>query len=405
MGGGIWSGLLWWTMRDLDLAEFAVQAGVDEEAVRGYVDAGVLKPTESGGFESSDITRARLVRSLVQAGLSVGELSEAFNDGRLSLDYVNLLMPEPVRLVPEPTGAVEGEWLRNESALQPILGIDRVPGEPIREDDLSILGLMAEAVELGASLDRVVQIVRSFAQTASKLADLQRDFVDEVLLAPAIERTGSPILALEETSAPRLRYRELGRALSALLAERFVDEAVFRNLVQLTEVTLSAVGLETPGDQQTIVFLDVSDYTRLAEERGDIESAHQAVLLSEFVRRLAGQHGGRLVKSLGDGAMVHVPDPHRGLRLALEAVASAPTEGIWRLHAGLNSGPMVRRDGDFFGSTVNIAARVANEAGAGQVLATASVASQLENTEFEFVPLGERRLKNVRDPVAIFRVQ
>lgn len=392
-------------MGDLSLEDLALQAGIDPVAVSNYADAGILEAGDSGEFRPADIIRARLVHSLVQAGLSLSELSEAFEEGRLSLDYVELLMPVPRRLIPEPEAGIEAEWLRNEPAIQPILGTERSPGESIREDDLALLGVMAEAIELGASLDRVVQIVRSFAQAASKLTDLQRDFVDEVLLAPAIERTGSPIRALEETSASRLRYRELGRELSALLVERYVDEAVFRNLVQFTELTLSAVGLDTSGDQQTVLFLDVSDYTRLSEEEGDVESARQAVLLSEFVRRIAGRHGGRLVKSLGDGAMVHVPEPLKGLEMAMDAVARAEVEGLWPLHAGLNSGPMVRRDGDFFGAAVNIAARVADEAGPREVLVTGTIASQLAGTEYDFVPLGERQLKNVHDPVAMFRVE
>jgi class 3 adenylate cyclase len=247
--------------------------------------------------------------------------------------------------------------------------------------------------------------VRSFAQAASKLADFQREFIDEVLLAPAIDRTGSPVRALEETSASRLRYRELGRDLARLLIERFVDDAVFRNLVQLTESALSEVGLDTLESRQTVVFVDVSDYTRLSEEKGDAESARQAVALSHSIHRLAGRHGGRMVKSLGDGAMVHAPGPRRGLAIAMDAVAMTESEGLWSLHAGVNSGSMVRRDGDYFGSAVNIAARIADEAGPGEVLVSRAVASQLDGSEFDFVPLGEKNLENVRNPVAVFRAR
>jgi class 3 adenylate cyclase len=337
--------------------------------------------------------------------VGVPELREALQKGRLSLDYVDFLMPVSVRLVPAPTSGVEAEWLRNESSIQPLLGTARAPGEPIRQDDLAILGSVWEAVELGASVDRAIQIVRSFAQAASKLADLQRDFIDEVLLAPAIERTGSPVRALEETAASRLRYRELGRDLARLLMERFVDEAVFRNLVQLTEFALSEVGLDTLESRQTVIFVDVSNYTRLSEEKGDVESARQAVALSQFLHKLASRHGGRMVKSLGDGAMVHASDPRQGLAIAMDAVALSESAGLWSLHAGVNSGAMVRRDGDYFGSAVNIAARIADEAGPGEVLVSQTTASQLDGSEFDFIPLGEKNLKHVRNPVALFRAR
>jgi class 3 adenylate cyclase len=314
-------------------------------------------------------------------------------------------MPDPVRLVPVPHGGDEAGRLEYEDAVQPLLGSDRSHGDPIREDDFAILGLVAEAVELGASPDRVIRIIRSIAQTAARLTDLQRDWVDEVLLAPAIERTGSPIAALKETSTVRLRYREIGKEVTGLLMDRLVDDAIFRNLVELTERTLSEVGIHPTGQQQTVAFIDISDYTRLSEERGDAESASQATRLAEFVDKLARQHGGRLVKALGDGAMVYASNQWAGLSIALGAVSSAESAGLWPLHAGVNSGPMVRRDGDFFGAAVNIASRAADIAGPGEVVVTENVVSGVDGSGNTFIPLGEPKLKNVRTPLPLFRAQ
>jgi adenylate cyclase len=385
--------------------DLALHAGVALETIESFVDAGMLLADESGGFSEPDIARVRLVDALVAAGLGLEELTEAVRDGRLSLAYVDLLMPEPVRMIPLPDGAEEAARLEHEGALRLILGSERTHGDPIREDDFAILGMVAEAIQLGAPPDRVVRIIRTITQLAARLTDLQRDWVDEVLLAPAIERTGSPIAALEETSATRLRYREIGKEITGLLMDRLVDDAIFRNLVELTEQALSDVGIHPTGDQQTIVFIDISDYTRLAEERGDTESALQASRLTEFVDTLARRHGGRLVKSLGDGAMVHVSQQGAGLSIALEAVSSAESVGLWPLHAGVNSGPMVRRDGDFFGAAVNIASRVANAAGPGQVIVTGNVVSAARGSNNNFIPLGEAHLKNVRVPVPLFRVE
>jgi adenylate cyclase len=389
----------------LRVEDLALHAGVAPETVRTFVDAGMLEADGSGSFSEPDIARVRLVDALVEAGLGLEELSHAVRDGRLSLSYVDLLMPEPVRLVPVPDGGEDATRLEFEDAVRPILGSERRRGEPIREDDFAILGMVAEAIELGAPPDRVIRIIRSIAQAAARLTDLQRDWVDEVLLAPAIERTGSPIAALEETSASRLRYREIGKKVTGLLMDRLVDDAIFRNLVELTEQALSDVGIHPTGHQQTIVFIDISDYTRLAEERGDTESALQASRLTEFVGKLARQHGGRLVKSLGDGAMVQVSNQDAGLSIALEAVSSAESVGLWPLHAGVNSGPMVRRDGDFFGAAVNVASRVADVAGPGEVIVTENIFSATSGSHTTFTPLGEATLKNVRTPVPLFRAQ
>lgn len=119
---------------------------------------------------------------------------------------------------------------------------------------------------------------------------------------------------------------------------------------------------------------------------------------------LARQHGGRLVKSLGDGAMVHVSNQNAGLSIALEAVSTAESFGLWPLHAGVNSGPMVRLDGDFFGAAVNIASRVADMAGPGEVHVTENIVSAAETGDREFIPLGESQLKNVANPVLVYKV-
>lgn len=376
---------------------------METEAVRSYVLAGVLVPDESGMFHAPDIARTRLVAALVEAGVDLDDLAAAIGDGRLSLGYVDHLMPDPVRLVPAPSAGDAASPLAFEEMIQPILGTQRGPDAPIREDDLAILGLVARAVELGAPVDRIVRIVRAIGQAATKIVELQRDFVDEVLLGPAIERTGSPIAALEVTSQDRFEYRDLGRRLSGLLLERFVDDAIFKNLVQLTESVLVAGGIDAPSQQETVVFIDVSDYTKLSEQEGDLASAHQAVLLADFVHDLANLHGSRLVKSLGDGAMVHAPNASGGLALALDAVTEAETAGLWALHAGVNTGRMVRRDGDFYGTAVNIASRVADQAGPGEVLVTRAVVDTGTGDDIDFTPLGEVALKNVGQPVALYR--
>ncbi len=385
--------------------EVARASGVTVAATSRYIGSGLLTPDSSGALNLSDIARVRLITSLEQAGLSLEELSEAIAAGRLSLSYVDQLMPEPVRLVtaqPE-ISELSMEW---EDRVGPVLGPRRGPDEPIREDDLAILRLFARALDIGIPANRLGRLIRAFALTASRLVDLQREFVDEVLLEPAIAGTGSPIAALEATSSTRLEYRKMGRELIRLLMDRFVDDAIFRNLVSLTELALEESGVGPTRSDEAVVFVDMSGYTRLSEEHGDEIAAAQASLLTAYVQDLSRVHGCRLVKSLGDGALIHAPDAWSGLNLALEAVDGAVSRGLWPLHASINMGPMVQRDGDLFGTVVNVASRVAAEAEAGQVVTTSAVMEHLASTDpgVAFAPLGELALRNVGTPVAIFRV-
>ncbi len=390
-------------MLSLSRDHLAQAAGVDESVIRRFVDSGVVSPDEAGDFGPSDITRIRLVAALIEAGLTLEDLAAAIEEGRLSLDYVELLMPEPVRLVPAPSTPEGLATVAHADQIQPILGTDRAEGDPIREDDLALLGLVARAIELGMPPERVIRIVRSFAQTVRHLVDMERDFVDEVLLAPAIERTGSAVAALEATATVRFELRDLGRRLVAVLMERFVNDAVFRNLVQLTELALAEGNISGPQAGQSIVFVDISSYTRKSEEVGDDAAAHQATLLADFVQELAAAHEGRMVKALGDGALVHFSTPTSAVSFALDAVTNAERHGLWTLHAGVNTGRMLRRDGDYFGTAVNIASRVADQAGPGEVKVTKAVVdSSTGGDTVTFDPVGEIALKNVANPVPLF---
>ena len=81
---------------------------------------------------------------------------------------------------------------------------------------------------------------------------------------------------------------------------------------------------------------------------------------------------------LVQGAMLHFPDPTSAVSFALDAVTHAGRPGLGALHAGVHAGPMVRRDGDYFGTVVNVASRVAAEAAAGEVLVTPEVVAAWE---------------------------
>jgi adenylate cyclase len=343
----------------------------------------------------------RLLGSLVDAGFSLSQLNEESEAGRLDLDYIDLLMPETAVLVDfsgEAHSTADDEGL---ALIRLLLGSDVEQGS-IRSDDLALLRVVQRARELGAPMTHVTRAVRATALAAQHMVALQREFVDEVLLAPAIERTGSPTAALAETARVRREFRQLGSELVDVLMERFADDAVFRNIAELTESNLRHIGVQYPEDDQAVVFVDVSNYTRLSREGGDQMAAEQAVLLTDTAQTSAQRHGGRLVKSLGDAALVHFTAATPALEFALEMVLNAAAQGLWPLHAGVSSGPMLRRDGDYFGSSVNIASRVADAAGPDQVVVTRGVVDAWEGESVRFDPLGHVPVKNVEDPVEMF---
>jgi class 3 adenylate cyclase len=148
-------------------------------------------------------------------------------------------------------------------------------------------------------------------------------------------------------------------------------------------------------------FLDLTGYTRLTEERGDQVAAELAAGLAVLVERSSRPRGGTPVKWLGDGVMLHFRDPAGAVAAALELVDEVPAAGLPPAHVGVAAGPVVVQGGDYFGRTVNLAARIAARAEAGQVLVTGPVAERAAGDGVAFAELGDLRLKGLAAPVRV----
>jgi adenylate cyclase len=150
-----------------------------------------------------------------------------------------------------------------------------------------------------------------------------------------------------------------------------------------------------------IVFLDLAGYTKLTEERGDDAAAELAASLATLVQGEAQRRGGRPIKWLGDGVMFHFPDPGQAVLCSLDLVERAPVAGM--PPARVNAGPIVFRDGDYFGRTVNVASRIAARAGPGEVLVSEAAVDVCSAEGVRFDPLGPLGLKGVTRPIHVFR--
>jgi adenylate cyclase len=154
----------------------------------------------------------------------------------------------------------------------------------------------------------------------------------------------------------------------------------------------------------TFLFADIAGYTALTEAHGDADAAELARTFCAAVGDLARAEGGELVKSIGDAVMIRQPHPERAVRLGLRAARDVLAgHGFPTVRVGMHHGPALRSEGDWYGSTVNLAARVAALAAGGEVLLTGAVrdaAGELEGISLE--SRGEHQLRNVATPVPLF---
>lgn len=169
---------------------------------------------------------------------------------------------------------------------------------------------------------------------------------------------------------------------------------------------MTPLGGGRTGDERTIGFIDLAGFTALTEAHGDQAALD---LVDEFARQAADavtRAGAELVKTVGDAVMLAAPDATVGLeavRLVFEACYS--TDAFPEPRAGLHHGPVLARGGDYFGATVNLAARVASRAGSGQAFATEAVALAAQAGGLDVIELGQQRFRNVLEPVEVWAVE
>jgi adenylate cyclase len=161
------------------------------------------------------------------------------------------------------------------------------------------------------------------------------------------------------------------------------------------------------GDQaHTFLFADLVGFTALAEAEGDDRALEAVLALQRRVHDLLEEHSAEQVKSIGDGLMLRCGDPRAAVRLGLRVIEDvADEDGVPPVRIGIHTGPALASDGDWYGRTVNVAARLCAVAPGGEVMVSESTRSAAG--EMPGVDWGERELhwlRNVSEPVPTYLV-
>lgn len=161
---------------------------------------------------------------------------------------------------------------------------------------------------------------------------------------------------------------------------------------------------ETTSVEATFAFVDLAGYTAASWVHGDDTAADLAITLLEMALASC-EEDDEVVKSIGDAVMCRSTDPAAGLELVRRLWIRADAEPHFpQLRGAIHHGPATMHRGDYFGTTVNIAARLAALAEADEILATRVVAGAVETESWTTDPVGERHLRNIGEPVDVVRL-
>ena len=157
--------------------------------------------------------------------------------------------------------------------------------------------------------------------------------------------------------------------------------------------------------EHTFLFADLAGFTALTEVHGDEEAADLAGEFAATIRAMLPEYGAEEVKCIGDAVMIRCPDASRAVRLGVRMVAELGSRpGLPSVRVGMNTGPAVERDGDWFGAAVNLAARVSGAAVGGEVLLTEETRLAAGRVgSIELLPRGRRELEERRRARAALR--
>jgi adenylate cyclase len=396
-------------MNGLSAAGLADLVGVSEAEVERLVDLGILVARDGvGPFLETDVPKVRLAVACQQAGLPMEAIAAAVRAGRLSFAFLEaepfrrwaVRSTRTYRQVSEETG-VPLELL---AGTLESMGFARMgPDEPMREDELEVVPFVQLGHATGVfDLAWLARLGRAHVEGLRLINTAWGEAYQARFEGPVLASGGNQQTAMER--AAQLSVDFLPLVDPALLAIHHRQQELLwtEGLVERIENELEAAGvLGRPGRVPAMSFLDLAGYTRLTEEQGDTAAAALAESLAVLVNRSAREHGGVPVKWLGDGVMVHYPEPAGAVRSALELVAQLPQAGLPPAHVGIAAGPVVVQGGDYFGRTVNLAARIAAQAAAGQVLVSQSVADSAAPEGLSFVELGELWLKGFAHPLPL----
>jgi class 3 adenylate cyclase/YHS domain-containing protein len=159
-----------------------------------------------------------------------------------------------------------------------------------------------------------------------------------------------------------------------------------------------------PQVERTFQFADMAGFTALTEAMGD----EQALEISEgfftVARELLADAGANEVKTIGDALMLEIPDAANAVKLGVTlATEVGVRHGFPTVRVGMHTGPALRRDDDWFGATVNLAARVSGAATGGQALLTSATRDAAGPIAGVAIGAhGRRELRHVADPVELF---
>jgi adenylate cyclase len=345
--------------------------------------------------------RLELLERLETEGVSAQELRRAVESARLALLPAERALagggPRYTALeIAELSGVELGVLQRSNAAL----GIPNAdPDErSLTDADLEAARRLRAFLDAGLPEDGLLKVARTIGMATARIAEANRELVVRALMRPGdTERD----LALRFAAAAEQMMPLFEPTLTYALRAHMVEQ-MRRDVIGLADL---ASGELRGTAEHSVCFADLVEFTRLGEEIAPEELGEVAGRLEEMASAVA-EPPVRLVKMIGDAAMLVCAEPGPMLEAATRLIEAAEGEGdqFPVLRAGLAFGPTLAQSGDYYGRAVNLASRIAGIARPGSILVDSATRDAVPGG-FTYSFAGERRLKGIDSGVRLFRAR
>jgi adenylate cyclase len=339
--------------------------------------------------EAFDAAEARAF--LRAKGLSVEEIDRAVAEGTLHILVLDwLVLPKQPRYTQAEVAEQAGLTLEEAQHFWRALGFPDVAPEEVTftDHDLNALTTVTGLIHLGLTdVDVALQLARVIGQSMARIADStprpQLTPEDSARFAELFALTGGATL---DGQARLLDY----------VWRRHLQQSLRRHALRRTD---------EPGQSTMAVgFADLVGFTALSQQLSQSALAEVVSRFEELAYDTVAAGGGRVVKMIGDEVMFVAPDVPSAARIALSlSDAYGGDEQLSDVRVGLACGPVLAREGDYYGPVVNLASRIVNIARPGSVLVSAEVVNALaDEPGFSCRALRSRYLKDLgRVPLSV----
>lgn len=343
--------------------------------------------------------RLRLLERLFEAGISLDHLKLAVAEDRLVILPAEHALGSEVRYSSRAVSDKVGVPLDYLLAVRRAQGLAAAdPDEPAySENDVEAMRIMAGFYEAGFDREGMLEVARVLGRAMAQVADALGELFGRTFIKAGVTEEE---LGLRNAEAAREMLPRITPifeyALRQHMRERLRHQAVSQAMLEAGEL---------PGTREiAIAFVDIVAFTRLGEQLPPEQVGGIAGRLAQLASDCA-RPPVRLVKMIGDAAMLVAPDADALLRITFQLVTRADEiEDFPQLRAGAAYGAALARSGDWYGRPVNLASRITAIADPGTIVATRELCDQARDL-CTWASVGPHTLKGIEGEVEVFRAE